>query len=46
MNGDAPAGALYKIVSSADWRAAQSAGLVAWSAVDRRDGFMHLSTAA
>jgi uncharacterized protein (DUF952 family) len=46
MVGDAPAGALYKIVSGAEWRAAQSDGLVAWSAVDRRDGFMHLSTAA
>ncbi len=46
MNREAPAGALYKIVSGAEWRAAQSAGLVAWSAVDRRDGFMHLSTAA
>lgn len=46
MVGDAPAGALYKIVSGADWRAAQADGVVAWSAVDRRDGFMHLSTAA
>lgn len=46
MVGDAPAGALYKIVSGAEWRAAQRDGLVAWSAVDRRDGFLHLSTAA
>lgn len=45
MAGDAPSGALYKIVSGAQWRAAQGDGLVAWSAVDRRDGFMHLSTA-
>lgn len=36
--------ALYKILSAADWRAAQGSGVVAWSAADLRDGFMHLST--
>lgn len=46
MAGDALSGALYKIVSGGEWRAAQANGIVAWSAVDRRDGFMHLSTAA
>lgn len=46
MNGAAPAGALYKIVSDVDWRNAQAAGRVAWSAVDRRDGFVHLSSSA
>jgi len=37
-------GALYKILSAAEWRAAQGSGVVAWSAADLGDGFMHLST--
>ncbi|MEE2690465.1 MAG: DUF952 domain-containing protein [Pseudomonadota bacterium] len=37
---------LYKLTTAADWSTAQAAGEVAWSAIDRRDGFMHLSTAA
>lgn len=35
---------LYKILPAADWRAARE--FVPWSDDDRRDGFMHLSTAA
>ncbi len=37
---------LYKLVSAPAWAAAQSSGHVGWSAVDERDGFMHLSTPA
>ena len=37
---------LYKIVRAAEWRTAQESGVVAWSADDERDGFMHLSTGA
>lgn len=35
---------LFKILSAADWRG--SGDIVPWSDDDRRDGFMHLSTAA
>ena len=37
--------AIYKICSAAEWRAAERAGTYAGSAVDRRDGFIHFSTA-
>ena len=37
---------LYKICASAEWKDATAAGTYAGSAVDRRDGFIHLSTAA
>ena len=37
---------LYKIISRADWAAAREAGTFDGSAVDRRDGFIHFSTAA
>lgn len=37
---------LYKLVRAPDWAAAEASGIVARSAVDERDGFMHLSTAA
>lgn len=35
---------LYKILPAADWR--RTSTFVPWSDDDRRDGFMHLSTAA
>ena len=36
---------IYKICSAAEWHAAEHAGAYAGSAVDRRDGFIHFSTA-
>ena len=38
--------AVYKIVSVAAWDATMQGGIVAYSDVDRRDGYMHLSTGA
>ena len=37
------AGLIYKILSVADWEAAQQAGRFAGSSDDRRDGFIHFS---
>ena len=37
---------IYKILGRAEWTAAQAAGSYAGSALDRRDGFIHFSTAA
>lgn len=37
---------LYKILSRDAWKTAQAAGVFAGSAVDRRDGYIHFSTAA
>lgn len=37
---------IYKILTRAEWRAAQAAGRFDGSAVDREDGFIHFSTAA
>ncbi len=37
---------VYKILSRAEWIAAQDAAVFEGSAIDRRDGFIHLSTAA
>ncbi len=37
---------VYKIVSLAEWEAALAAGRFDGSAVDLRDGYIHLSTAA
>ncbi|EHM03520.1 hypothetical protein HMPREF9946_00003 [Acetobacteraceae bacterium AT-5844] len=37
---------IYTMVRDADWQAAQAAGAYAGSAEDRRDGFLHFSTAA
>ena len=37
---------IYTLVREADWRAAEAAGAYAGSADDRRDGFLHFSTAA
>lgn len=37
---------VFKIVTAAEWRAAEEAGVFAGSAADERDGFIHLSTAA
>lgn len=34
---------IYKILSAAEWRAAEASGAYAGSAVDLRDGFIHLS---
>lgn len=38
--------AIYKICADAEWDAAVRAGSYAGSVVDRRDGFIHFSTAA
>jgi uncharacterized protein (DUF952 family) len=37
---------IYKILSAAEWRGAQAAGVLEGSEADRRDGFIHFSTAA
>jgi uncharacterized protein (DUF952 family) len=37
---------IYTLVRRADWAAAEQAGEYAGSADDRRDGFLHFSTAA
>ncbi len=37
---------IYKIMSAAEWARAQAAGLYEGSEHDRRDGFIHFSTAA
>ena len=36
---------VYRIVTEGEWRAAQQAGIFEGSAHDRRDGFIHFSTA-
>lgn len=36
----------YKLVDRTEWEAARAAGAYAGSAVDRADGFIHLSTEA
>ena len=40
------ANTIYKICPAALWRAAEQAGVFDGSDVDRRDGFIHFSTAA
>ena len=37
---------IYKICTAAEWREAEQAGVYRGSAVDRKDGFIHFSTAA
>jgi uncharacterized protein (DUF952 family) len=37
---------IFKIVSSTEWRAAEASGVFTGAAVDRADGYIHLSTAA
>ena len=37
---------VYKILGESEWRQAKTAGAFAGSALDLRDGFIHLSTAA
>jgi len=37
---------IYTLVRAADWRAAEQVGAYHGSADDRRDGFLHFSTAA
>lgn len=37
---------VYKILSRAEWTAAEAAGVFAGSALDLKDGYIHLSTAA
>ncbi|MFI4936672.1 MAG: DUF952 domain-containing protein [Caulobacterales bacterium] len=37
---------LYKLLSRSEWAAAERAGRYAGSALDLKDGFIHLSTAA
>src|SRR5579862_9885705 len=50
LKGDAPAGlwvpTIYKICDQPSWRAAEAVGQFSGSTDDRRDGFIHLSTAA
>jgi uncharacterized protein (DUF952 family) len=36
---------IFKIVGAQEWRAAEVEGVFAGSAVDRRDGYIHFSTA-
>lgn len=36
---------IYKIVAREEWRAAETAGVYAGSAVDRADGYIHFSEA-
>jgi uncharacterized protein (DUF952 family) len=36
---------IFKILSAAEWRSAQAVGVFNGSEVDRRDGFIHFSTA-
>lgn len=36
----------YKLVNGAEWAAARATGAYAGSAVDRADGYIHMSTAA
>lgn len=40
------AGPIHTLVRAADWRIAEAAGHYAGSDDDRRDGFLHFSTAA
>ena len=42
---DAACPRIYKICTAAEWREAERAGAYRGSAVDRRDGFIHFSTA-
>lgn len=44
MSVDPRARYVYKICSAAEWREAAATGVYLGSAVDRRDGFIHLST--
>lgn len=37
---------IYKIVSEAEWRAAEAAGVFSGSGIDLHDGYIHFSTAA
>ena len=37
---------VFKIVSSTEWRLAESSGVFAGAGVDRADGYIHFSTAA
>src|ERR1700723_1525922 len=37
---------VFKIVSSTEWREAETSGAFAGAAVDRADGYIHFSTAA
>ena len=39
-------GVAYKLVDRAEWIAALAAGVYAGSALDRADGYIHMSTAA
>lgn len=39
-------GRIYKILTHAEWRAAETAGVFEGSAVDHADGYIHFSTAA
>jgi uncharacterized protein (DUF952 family) len=39
-----PGELLYKVLRASEWQAAQTQGVVAGSADDVRDGFIHLST--
>ncbi len=36
---------VYKVLSQAEWEQAQQAGVFRGAAVDKRDGYIHLSTA-
>lgn len=45
MTGGAETERLYRLASANEWKAARATGAVAYSDIDRRDGYLHLSTA-
>ena len=46
MSNADPVAFVFKICPAADWRTAIEEGVYRGSSVDRRDGFIHLSTSA
>lgn len=46
MTGSSTMTVIYKICPRADWLAARSDGVYSGAPIDRRDGFIHLSSAA
>ena len=46
MPADSPVDFVYRLILRPDWAAAQDAGIAPLRAVDRADGYLHLSTRA
>lgn len=46
MTDATPPEFVYRIIAAPDWAEAKKTGLVAYGELDRRDGFLHLSTRA